>query len=397
MTKLRYEFWILPVFAGAALAYAAWLQEPVLWFLTYLSLLCAVLILVYKWRDWRGIEIVRTFRTRQQILEAGSEVRVMLVAKVSSYLPWPWLVVKDNLPADLANKVTGRPGGNMVWAWLGGTRYVTYNLRQLPRGIFYWKSVFVQSGDPFGMVTYENRIWIDDKLVVYPRTVPLSAFSFFPRRQEGTVARKAVNQGETQLVGVREYKPGDRLSLIHWKATAKTNELHSKEFDPLMMSSSLVVLDCSAEAWGREGGPDFEEAVSVAASLVKAALLQRIPVRFYSNFSEHSGSLRVSNRAEYFYLLLHLAGIAPTGKVLYSQALYRDLALHNSNIVIVTAKQGQSIGEIMYRISGRGNAVTVIQVGAGKPSRPWSSPGVSVINIVKADDLSLRRSRGEVL
>jgi len=396
LTKLRYEFWILPVFAGAALAYAAWLQEPVLWFLTYLSLLCAVLILVYKWRDWRGIEIVRTFRTRQQILEAGSEVRVMLVAKVSSYLPWPWLGVRDNVPADLADKVMGRPGGNMVWAWRGGARYVTYSLRQLPRGIFYWRSVFVQSGDPFGMVTYENQIWTDDKLVVYPRTVPLNAFSFFPRRLEGTVARKAVNQGEIQLAGVREYKPGDRLSLIHWKATAKTNELHSKEFDPLMMSSSLVVLDCSAEAWGREGGPDFEEAVSVAASLVKAALLQRIPVRFYSNFSEHSGSLRVSNRAEYFYLLLHLAGIAPTGKVLYSQALYRDLALHNSNIVIVTAKQGQSIGEIMYRISGRGNAVTVIQVGAGKPSRPWSGPGVSVVNIAKADDLSLHRT-GEVL
>ena len=108
MTKLRYEFWILPVFAGAALAYAAWLQEPVLWFLTYLSLLCAVLILVYKLRDWRGIEIVRTFRTRQQILEAGSEVRVMLVAKVSSYLPWPWLGVRDNVPADLADKVMGR-------------------------------------------------------------------------------------------------------------------------------------------------------------------------------------------------------------------------------------------------------------------------------------------------
>lgn len=399
MPNINREFWALPIFAGISLAYATWLEEPVLWFLVYLCLGCIALAMLYRWRNWKLVKLTRSFRSEEKILEAGSDLRIVLWAETTSYLPWPWLELRDNLPGTLEKHLVGQAGGHMVWARRGSVQYTSYTLKNLPRGIHNWDSVWVNSGDPLGLISYRGKIQESNQLVVYPKTVELGPLNFFPRRIEGAVmAKKAVNQGATQFVGIREYRPGDRLSLIHWKSTAKTSQLQSKEFDPLLMNSSLIILDCSADAWQRDHDPDFEEAVSVAASLVKAALLQRIPVRFRSNYGNKNEQLSVSNQSDYFRLLLHLAAIAPTGRSLLSQSLYGEIFIQDSNVVIVTSGRGEEVREILYRISARGNAVTVITVNsqAGNGPRPRLGQSLNMLRISKAEDLSPGQGKKDV-
>ena len=47
----------------------------------------------------------------------------------------------------------------------------------------------------------------------------------------------------TQINGIREFLPGDRLSRIHWGATAKTGQWKSKEFEREALPRTIVLLD----------------------------------------------------------------------------------------------------------------------------------------------------------
>lgn len=390
MANINREFWALPVFAGLSLVYALWLEEPILWFLVYLCLACMALALVYRWRDWRQISVSRSFRTDQQIVEAGGSLRVVLWAEVLGRLPWPWLELQDSLPPVLENKLEGKSGGHMVWAKKGSVQYTAYQINDIPRGVHTWDTVVMKSSDPLGLVSYNGRIKIPNQLVVYPRTIELQALNFFPRRVDGSVrAKRIINQGLTQLMGIREYRHGDRLSLIHWKSTAKTNQLYSKEFEPLQMDSSLVVLDCTIGVWKRGFDPAFEEAVTVAASLVKAAMFRGIPVRFYSNHGKGREEVAVASQAEYYQLLLHLAAINPSGRRLLSQGLYKELFVQDNNVVIVTSGAGENLGGILHHLAARGNAVSVIQVGDQSDSDPGKPLPYKVFRITKAEDLQI--------
>lgn len=397
MASINRQFWGLPIFAGLSLAYALWLKESVLWFLFYVCLACMALAMVYRWRNWSKISVSRSFITREYIIEAGGRLRIALWAEVSSHLPWPWLELRDNLPSVLEKNLAGESVGYMAWARKGSVQYATYIIKDIPRGIHTWDKVTINSGDPLGLVTYTGSLNIPNQLVVYPRTIELPVLNFFPRRVEGAVSTKKIyNQGLTELMGVRDYRYGDRLSLIHWKSTAKNNQLYSKEFEPLQMESSLIVLDCTIGSWKGGEDPAFEEAVTVGASLAKAAVLQRIPARFYSNHGKGREQMAVGSRAEYNQLLLHLAAIAPTGRYLLRQGLYRELSIQDNNVVIVTSQAGENLGAILHHLSVRGNAVSVIQVGdtsGGGNERPLP---YKVYKISKAEDLQIGLKRKEV-
>ncbi|MBR8646101.1 DUF58 domain-containing protein [[Brevibacterium] frigoritolerans] len=60
--------------------------------------------------------------------------------------------------------------------------------------------------------------------------------------------------------GVREYQPGDQLSWINWKATARTSEIMTKEFEVQKNRDVFIMLD-------EKPSDLFEESIEMAASL----------------------------------------------------------------------------------------------------------------------------------
>lgn len=369
LVNLKRGFWLLPLFAGIALVFAAWLHKSLLWFLFYLSLGCIILTLVYRWRKWTSLDISRSLNTEKNTLEAGASLMVMLQIQIFSLLPWPWLEIEDVLPQSLGRHLQQAPRGNLTWARKGSVQHTTYLLPNIPRGIHKWDVLEYKSRDPFDFVSYKGKIRKPTELIVYPRTIELPALKFFPRRVEGSVlARKTFNLSQTQLARIREYQPGDRLSLIDWKSTAKTGHLHSKEFEPLLMSFSLVVLDCSIDAWSRGYDPAFEEAVTVAASLVKAAVAAHIPARFSSNYSRQRGQMSITSRAEYYKLLGHLAAIASDGRDIMQQLINKEMSLRDNNIVVISSQRGTRLQKVLRHLAVRRNSVILILVNGDSPA-----------------------------
>ncbi|HWH14301.1 MAG TPA: DUF58 domain-containing protein, partial [Miltoncostaeaceae bacterium] len=123
--------------------------------------------------------------------------------------------------------------------------------------------------DPFGLAVARRRFGAAQRLLVVPRTLPATAET--RRLGEGARAARAP-RGEdiSRLDGVREYRPGDPLSRVHWGQSAKRGRLHTKVFGPEGDGRrvAVVVLDLADPGVAPH---DAELAVVAAASLARAA------------------------------------------------------------------------------------------------------------------------------
>ncbi len=114
---------------------------------------------------------------------------------------------------------------------------------------------------------------------VVPRVLPVRGLPGGVRR--GHVgADERVERGGTDLVGLREYVPGDDLRRLHWATSARTGTLMIREDADPARPHLAVVLDDHTD--GYPDLKDFEDAVEVAASLVTVAIAEGHPVRLLS-------------------------------------------------------------------------------------------------------------------
>ena len=75
----------------------------------------------------------------------------------------------------------------------------------------------------------------------------------------------------TRIRGVRDYQPGDPLNRVHWRATARTGQLHSKLYEPSSVAGATIVLEFHQAAYDPRHEPYRSElAVTTAASLANA-------------------------------------------------------------------------------------------------------------------------------
>ncbi|MCH5268720.1 MAG: DUF58 domain-containing protein [Lachnospiraceae bacterium] len=76
-----------------------------------------------------------------------------------------------------------------------------------------------------------------------------------------------------EVTDMREYQPGDRIKDIHWKLSAKKEQLMVKERTSVAQSQIILVLDLS-------GKRDItEEVMAIAYSVTKSFLMEYTPVR----------------------------------------------------------------------------------------------------------------------
>src|ERR1019366_8024802 len=73
----------------------------------------------------------------------------------------------------------------------------------------------------------------------------------------------------TRLAGVRPYQQGDPLNRIHWRATARTGELHSRIYETSRVAGATFLLDFHAQSFQGPGGYTSAELALTIASPIR--------------------------------------------------------------------------------------------------------------------------------
>ncbi len=171
-------------------------------------------------------------------------------------------------------------GARHVLAWraarLGGRPGQTFHGQAvLPdRGRYARGPLWAVSGYPFGLARRLERLAPPAELLVLPRLGAVRRGAL-RRRLRGAdpvndrpLRRPPHPAAQGEIHGLRAFRTGDSPRTIHWRTSARRGELMVREFEDLPGDSLLLVLDPTLPP-GPEGAGQFEDAVSLAATLAR--------------------------------------------------------------------------------------------------------------------------------
>jgi len=147
---------------------------------------------------------------------------------------------------------------------------------ELARGLYRVKAARLASIWPLGLWRARRSIAAPAEIVVYPAPLALAT----SRGAGGGVGELydslGAAQGYLQPSELREYRPGDELRLVHWKASARRGTLVIKEWEGGTGSGHEVLLDLRAT------GEELEEGLSAVSALAQAAKEQKEVLTIHS-------------------------------------------------------------------------------------------------------------------
>jgi len=216
------------------------------------------------------IEAARTVSPGR--VAVGETVGVTLRLANRGMLPTGGLLVEDSLPTGAA--ADGEPAQarfSLGTLQPTGMTMVEYPLPPLPRGRHRIGPLRIRLADPLGMVELVRTFAAATEVIVVPRIVPLPGLSLPGGHEElgADAARTAGATGADDLT-VRPYRPGDDLRRIHWRSSARTDELMVRQEHRPWQGEVTVVVDTRAAAHRGSGADSsFEWLVSAAASIAE--------------------------------------------------------------------------------------------------------------------------------
>ncbi len=346
----------------------------------------------YSRQALRGIAYRRRFSKRRTFPDEETAMTVE-VANLKR-LPLSWLAAVDHWPDELpcftadGQALPDRPADLTTLLFsLRGREQVgrSYRIRPAKRGIYPFGPVSVTAGDPFGLFTNRARIEQRDSLIVYPRLVPLEDLELPYQAPFGDVAaRRSIFQDPVRTIGVRDYQPEDGFRHVHWKASARRQQLQVRVFEPTTAYTLILVLNVAtfARHWEGTRTEIMERAVSTTASLANHAVERRWLVGLTANGAMPNADqpIRVPpgrGPDQLSFLLEALAGVTSFTTASFEHFLLKESSrmAWGATLVVVTAVVTEAILVSLSRLRDAGRRVVLVAL-TSEPPRPF--PGLIV-------------------
>ncbi len=328
----------------------------------------------------------------------GEEVQLEVEVTNRKPLPLPWLQIDDEVPSEvmfLKGKTSPSPRATrpllsnllpLNWYHKVKRRYL---IRCQQRGHFTFGPARIRSGDPFGFFDREMVVQQLDYLVVYPRIVPLEKLGIPSKQPVGPIrTRRHIFQDPILTLSVRDYRFGDSLKRIYWKATARLGRLQTKVFEPTTTLDLGIFLDVRTlkpPYWGSI--PQLLELViMVAASVANHAMAAGYRVGLYVNqknpFSYENVRIPPSQHPDQLLHILealaeiHESETIPIARLVQQEG--RNLPW-GSTLVVITAIPTDTLFSTLVTMRRAGRSVALVLVGGAE--LPISEDGLPIYHI----------------
>ncbi|MEO7146412.1 MAG: DUF58 domain-containing protein [Terrimesophilobacter sp.] len=157
------------------------------------------------------------------------------------------------------------------------TQTVSYSFVPPVRGIRELGPLLTEVFDPFGLARAQFAIGERSRIVVAPPSISLapSAVEIASDRGSARLFDHRALAGEHDIM-TRDYRPGDALRRVHWKASAHYGDLMVREDEKHSNARALILLDTRRRSYrdtsrvisnDRSESENFEWALSMANSL----------------------------------------------------------------------------------------------------------------------------------
>lgn len=299
-------------------------------------------------------------------IAAGESLDVNVNVKIPGFFPLPYVIVRDGLIRHNGQTLNFETSFVPNWKRVGE---VTYRTPPLQRGNYQFKDIECLSYDIFGLFEHTGNIRSEANFSVLPQTVPLRQWNGFRQGIRGPYSHATASRSAketTQINGVREYHHGDRLSRVHWNATAKTGQWKSKAFERESLPRTLLVLDRHLRPQDGSVTERFELAVSVAASFMEHGFRDDTAMGLLSVGEEVTILPPKSGADQRNMVMKHLTSVdADAPFSLYSALQQAHSAVEPGGFaILISSETGEQVIQSMEWLSRKGVTPCLIHIGS---------------------------------
>lgn len=260
------------VIAGALLLFMLWLlllpSTPIQAALAAFFLVVALWSWLVSHVQLKHVRVTRAHRPR--VFEQDS-LDVTLTFARGKGLPIQMLQVEDRFMGSM------EMSRKHLIPWLAGGWEVVLHYRAFAdrhRGHYFIGPVKIHAADPLGIFIRHEELDCITPLIIYPRADPLPDYTIPGNLAQAGASMNFVPRvgiGE-EVLGVREYYPGDSPGRIHWRTSARRGRLHVIELDRPIQSELAVMLDVSRRSrFGLGAEATTELSIRAATSVLTRA------------------------------------------------------------------------------------------------------------------------------
>ncbi|MFC4776739.1 DUF58 domain-containing protein [Paenibacillus sp. GCM10023252] len=368
-TDIRsYRWRIVALIYATALLYLLFQGGKTAVMLFMILNLLILYLLLGRWSGIAGVTGVRRFTSAapaEQSLSSGSSLEVHLQLKVPGYYPIPYVLVRDELIKHNGQRLVFEASFVPSWKRAGE---VVYTTPPLGRGEYRFHQAECLTKDIFGLFEHAGQFVSEATFAVLPQTIQLRQWHGIQRGIRGPYSHAAASRSSketTQINGVREYLYGDRLSRVHWNATAKTGEWKSKAFERESLPRTIVILDRNHRAYLGGAGDSFEVAVAAAASLFENGLRGETAMGLLSAGARTTALPPRSGSEQRNAVMNHLTRVdADADKSIFKSLQVTDSLMEaGSFVVLITAEGGSEVIRSMEWLARKGMMPCLLQIG----------------------------------
>ena len=157
-----------------------------------------------------------------------------------------------------------------------GIQRAVYRIRPLSRGDAVFSEAVLLASSPAGIWRYTAPIGERATTRVYPNFAAISRFDelVHAARTRDTGVKRVRRRGEgLEFHQLREYRAGDALRQVDWKATSRKRELISREYEAEHDQRVVFVIDCSRRMRAKDGDlSHFDHSLNAMILLAHVAL-----------------------------------------------------------------------------------------------------------------------------
>jgi uncharacterized protein (DUF58 family) len=353
----------------------------------YLLAFAFAAVLVISWLfvalTGRRIRVTRVLIPERPV--AGDEPEYIVTVKNASYLPGPQLRLRTDTEGLTGDDLEGEVES------LGprGRRVMRTRMGKVVRGVHTLPVPRVVAEDPLGIATATHRVGEPMTVTVYPRIAFLKSCVLHPElglRQDWAGVKGLPTPGASEFRGIRPHQPGEPLSHIDWKSTAKTGILMLREMEEPAGSDITLLLDGSADmVVGNAPDTNFELAVRAAGSIADYALRMGRGVSFISHEIDRRQVRLTADGGGRRVLLETLAETRPDATAPLAMVLRRLLAertsqLRSQSLTLVGMTLDAQMARALVSLREDGVSLSFVYVpgfsfAGGSASLPFLPPG----------------------
>ncbi|MEW9503228.1 DUF58 domain-containing protein [Jeotgalibacillus marinus] len=350
------NFLLLIVLLAGTFSYAMFQGGFVSWFLFYSFLpfgLYSVLVMLYPLDDFTV-----TRKIKSQDLKAGSHVTINISLKRKFPIPLFYLVMEDQVSTSIFSTKERTQVKKMIHPWFRKSIELEYEIENLPRGEHIFSGLELKTGDFLGLFQKTRSLEEKDSLLVYPSFIEMKYQPMNVRFDQGVASTEVKIQRDSTMVnGLREYQSGDRVSWIHWKSFARTNDLMTKEFEERKSHDVCVILD-------RTPSILFEDMVTFAASLARAVLKRGDQVGFISSGRTKQQLPVRSGENHQQQIFYQLAKVQGDSQETIEQVLEKEVSSFQqlASCLVITSKLTSPLVHQLHDFTKNNHAVAIFLV-----------------------------------